>query len=64
MMEAVKKQQSAISEQEKSICKMRVEAIDNQINAKVYALYGLTQEEIAVVEGKKNCRTSCNRSDF
>ena len=52
MMEAVKKQQSAISEQEKSICKMRVEAIDNQINAKVYALYGLTQEEIAVVEGK------------
>lgn len=53
MMEAVKKQQSAISEQEKSICKMRVEAIDNQINAKVYALYGLTEEEIAIVEKSK-----------
>ena len=53
MMEAVKKQQSAISEQEKSICKMRLEAIDNQINAKVYALYGLTEEEIAIVEKSK-----------
>lgn len=50
MMEAVKKQQDAKSDQEKKICKMRVEAIDSQINAKVYALYGLTEDEIAIVE--------------
>lgn len=53
MMEAVKKQQDAKSDQEKNICKMRVEAIDTQINAKVYALYGLTEEEIAIVEKSK-----------
>ena len=50
MMEAVKKQQDAKSDQEKNICKMRIEAIDAQINAKVYALYGLTEDEIAIVE--------------
>ena len=53
MMEAVKKQQDAKSDQEKNICKMRVEAIDTQINAKVYALYGLTEDEIAIVEKSK-----------
>jgi hypothetical protein len=53
MMEAVKKQQDAKSDQEKNICKMRVEAIDSQINAKVYALYGLTEDEIAIVEKSK-----------
>ena len=52
MMEAVKKQQNAKSEQEKNVCKMRVEAIDAQINTKVYALYGLSAEEVAIVEGK------------
>lgn len=50
MMDAVKRQQEAKSDQEKNICKMRLEAIDSQINAKVYALYGLTEDEIAIVE--------------
>ena len=50
MMEAVKKQQDAKSDQEKKICKMRIDAIDAQINAKVYDLYNLTKEEIAIVE--------------
>lgn len=50
MMDAVKRQQEAKSDQEKNICKMRIEAIDAQINAKVYALYGLTEDEIAIVE--------------
>lgn len=50
MMEAVKRQQEAKSDQEKNICKMRIEAIDAQINAKVYNLYNLTKEEIAIVE--------------
>lgn len=53
MMDAVKRQQEAKSDQEKNICKMRVEAIDSQINAKVYALYGLTEDEIAIVEKSK-----------
>lgn len=50
MMDAVKRQQEAKSDQEKNICKMRIEAIDAQINAKVYDLYNLTKEEIAIVE--------------
>ena len=53
MMDAVKRQHEAKSDQEKNICKMRVEAIDSQINAKVYALYGLTEDEIAIVEKSK-----------
>lgn len=53
MMDAVKRQQEAKSDQEKNICKMRIEAIDAQINAKVYALYGLTEDEIAIVEKSK-----------
>ena len=53
MMDAVKRQQEAKSDQEKNICKMRVKAIDSQINAKVYALYGLTEDEIAIVEKSK-----------
>ena len=50
MMDAVKRQQEAKSDQEKNVCKMRIEAIDAQINAKVYDLYNLTKEEIAIVE--------------
>ena len=53
MMDAVKRQQEAKSDQEKNICKMRIEAIDAQINAKVYNLYNLTKEEIAIVEKSK-----------
>ena len=53
MMIAVKKRQEAVSEQDKRIADMRVEAIDNQINQKVYELYGITDpNDIAVIEGK------------
>lgn len=53
MMVAVKKQQEAVSEQDKKIANMRVEAIDKQINQKVYELYGITDpKDIAVIEGK------------
>lgn len=53
MMVAVKKQQEAVSEQDKKIADMRVEAIDKQINQKVYELYGITDpKDIAVIEGK------------
>ena len=30
----------------------RIEKLDDEIDAKVYALYGLTEEERRVVEGK------------
>ena len=36
---------------EKNMLQMQIEATDRQIDALVYALYGLTEEEIAVVEG-------------
>ncbi len=32
----------------------RIEKLDDEIDAKVYALYGLTEEEIRVVEGKQS----------
>lgn len=53
MMAAVKKQQEAVSEQDKRIANTRVEAIDKQINQIVYELYGITDpKDIAVIEGK------------
>lgn len=40
------------SDADRSLLEQRVSLIDSQINALVYKLYGLTAEEIAVVEGK------------
>ena len=31
----------------------RIQAVDEEIDARVYGLYGLTEEEIKVVEGKR-----------
>jgi hypothetical protein len=39
---------------EKQRLQRLIEAADQQIDALVYELYGLTAEEIAVVEGKSN----------
>ena len=47
---AHKKIAAAVSEEDKRIARQRINALDAQINALVYKLYGLTQEEIAVVE--------------
>ena len=53
MMVAVKKQHNAVSEQDKRVADTLVSAIDNQINQKVYELYGITDpNDIAVIEGK------------
>ncbi len=53
MMVAVKKQHNAVSEQDKRVAVTLVSAIDNQINQKVYELYGITDpNDIAVIEGK------------
>ena len=37
----------------KSNKKAFTEKLENQINQLVYELYGLTEEEIAIVEGKR-----------
>jgi hypothetical protein len=37
--------------QEKERLKREIDATDNQINKLVYKLYGLTTEEIAIIEG-------------
>lgn len=40
------------SDSDRKLLKDRIELIDSQINSSVYKLYGLTKEEIALVEGK------------
>jgi hypothetical protein len=37
--------------QAKTVLKRQIETTDHEIDALVYALYGLTQEEIRIVEG-------------
>lgn len=43
---------SSISDADKKLLEQRIHILDSQINAVVYRLYGLTEEEIKVVEGK------------
>jgi len=45
------KLRAAMSDREKSALQNAVTATDQQIDALVYELYGLTPEEIALVEG-------------
>ncbi len=52
MMEAKKKLAEAKSDSDKNLLEQRVQIIDAQINSAVYKLYGLTDDEIKVVEGK------------
>ena len=51
MLEAHKELEKAKFEQDKKFLKQRVDILDAQINAIVYSLYGLTEEEIKIVEG-------------
>ena len=43
---------SAISDSDKKFLQQRVDVLDKQINAVVYGLYGLTSDEVKVVEGE------------
>ncbi len=52
MLNLNKKLQDATLDHEKTLLTRQVEAADGAIDALVYELYGLTAEEIAVVEGK------------
>jgi len=44
--------QSARTPQEKEMVKREIESTDGQIDRLVYGLYGLTDEEIKIVEDK------------
>jgi hypothetical protein len=51
-MLSLKKQLSeARTGHEQTLLQRQIEATDGQINALVYELYGLTEEEIGIVEG-------------
>jgi len=53
MLELNKKLQDAKLEHEKTLLQRQIEATDAAIDKLVYELYGLTEEEIAIVEEKK-----------
>ena len=52
MLELNKKVQDASLDHEKELLSRQVEATDASIDKLVYELYGLTEEEIGIVEGK------------
>ena len=54
MLDLNKKLQDATLDHEKSLLSRQVEAADGAIDKLVYALYGLTGEEIAIVDGKRD----------
>ena len=52
MIAAQEQLNSAISDSDKKFLQQRVDVLDKQINAVVYGLYGLTSDEVKVVEGE------------
>ena len=53
MLELQKKHHDARMEQDKELYERRIKLVDAQIDGLVYELYGLTGEEIKVVEGDR-----------
>ena len=52
-MLALHKQRAEVkTDHEKNLVERQIEATDKQIDALVYELYGLTEEEIRIVEGE------------
>lgn len=45
------KQQAAASEHDRALYQRQIEATDREIDKLVYDLYGLSEQEIAVVKG-------------
>ena len=52
MLEAKKQLQGAKTEGDKNYLNRKCERLDKEIDQLVYQLYGLTEEEIKIVEGK------------
>ncbi len=53
MLAAKEKLAKAKTDAEVNLLEMQCAALDRQIDAAVYELYGLTEEEIKIVEGKE-----------
>jgi len=51
MLERQKKYHGARMEIDKGLYEQRIKVVDAQIDGLVYDLYGLTEEEVKVVEG-------------
>ena len=54
MLDLHKRLPTVRTDQEKAVLSRQIEATDKQIDKLVYELYGLTAEEIAIVEGSSN----------
>jgi len=52
MLDLNKQIPAAKTEHEKTLLQRQIDATDKQIDALVYELYGLTEEEIRIVEGE------------
>ena len=52
MLEAKKQLSTAKTDKDKTYFERKCESLDRQIDAEVYKLYGLSEEEIKIVEGK------------
>jgi hypothetical protein len=52
MLELQKKHYETRMEQDKELYERQIKIVDAQIDRLVYDLYGLTEEEIGIVEGK------------
>jgi adenine-specific DNA-methyltransferase len=52
MLELQKKHHEARMERDKELYEWQIKIVDAQIDRRVYDLYGLTEEEIKVVEGR------------
>ena len=50
ILELFKQLESVNTPQEEKLVKMQIENVDNQIDARVYELYGLNEDEIKIVE--------------
>ena len=53
MLSSKKQFSNSKTENEKTYWEQKCRSIDNQIDRLVYELYGLTEEEIRIVEGKE-----------
>ena len=54
MLELQKKHHETRMERDKELRERQIKIIDTQIDGRVYALYGLMEEEVKVVEGRND----------
>ena len=52
MLETHSRFQQALSDEDKKLLEQRAAIVDRQIDKAVYKLYGLTEEDVKIVEGE------------